>query len=50
MDFYLVLLVFSIPVTVAVLLIWVYRIKKNSETQLEQNERIIQLLEKRSKE
>ena len=38
------------PISFILLLIWVYRINKNSEVQLEQNKRIIELLEKISGE
>ncbi|RSD29010.1 hypothetical protein [Mesobacillus subterraneus] len=34
------------PISFIVLLIWVYRVYKNSEKQVEQNKRIIELLEK----
>jgi hypothetical protein len=34
------------PISFILLLIWVYRINKNSEVQVEQNKRIIELLEK----
>jgi flagellar biogenesis protein FliO len=34
------------PISFIVLLIWVFRINKNSEVQVEQNKRIIELLEK----
>lgn len=34
------------PISFIVLLIWVFRINKNSEVQVVQNKRIIELLEK----
>lgn len=34
------------PISFILLLIWVFRINKNSEIQIEQNKRIIELLEK----
>jgi hypothetical protein len=34
------------PISFIVLLFWVFRINKNSEVQVEQNKRIIELLEK----
>jgi|GEM_PF-1437001 len=36
----------AIPVSLILLLIWVYNIKKNSETHVKQLNKIIQLLEK----
>jgi flagellar biogenesis protein FliO len=38
------------PISFILLLIWVFRINKNSEVQVEQNKRIIELLEKVSED
>lgn len=38
--------VLAVPVSLVILLIWIYRMYKNSEIQVEQNKRIIELLEK----
>ncbi|WP_449354693.1 hypothetical protein ACUL41_17900 [Virgibacillus natechei] len=35
----------GLPLAVIILLGWVYQIKKNSDTYIKQNQRIIQLLE-----
>lgn len=43
--FYL-LMIIAVPILFVFLLIWIYQIKKNSETQVEQNKEIIQLLKK----
>jgi uncharacterized protein YoxC len=40
------LITIAVPVAFIFLLIWVYQIKKNSESQVEQNKEIIQLLKK----
>ncbi|MEC1717902.1 hypothetical protein [Schinkia azotoformans] len=40
------IIVMVVPVSMVFLLIWVYQIKRNSETQVTQNKEIIQLLEK----
>lgn len=40
------LITIAIPVLVVFISIWIYQIKKNSETQVEQNKEIIQLLKK----
>lgn len=40
------LLTIALPVSLVFLLIWIYQLKKNSETQIEQNREIIRLLEK----
>jgi 4-hydroxybenzoate polyprenyltransferase len=40
------LITIAVPVLLVFLLIWIYKIKKNSETQIEQNKEIIQLLRK----
>lgn len=37
--------VLAVPVSLVILLIWIYRMYKNSEIQVEQNKRIIELLE-----
>ena len=37
--------VLAVPVSFVILLIWIYRMNKNSEIQVEQNKRIIELLE-----
>ncbi|MBT2682344.1 hypothetical protein [Bacillus sp. ISL-37] len=37
--------VLAVPVSLIILLIWIYRLYKNSEIQVEQNRRIIELLE-----
>ena len=42
MSFFVVL---AAPVIFVILLIWIYRMYKNSEIQVEQNKRIIELLE-----
>jgi len=34
-----------VPLAVIFLIIWIYKIKRNSEIQVEQNKRIIELLE-----
>lgn len=39
----------GLPVAVVLLLIWIYKIKSNSETQVKQNQKIIQLLDERYK-
>lgn len=36
----------GVPIAVIFLLIWIYQIKRNSEIQVDQNKRIIELLEK----
>ena len=36
----------GIPVAIVILLVWIYQIKRNGEIQIEQNNKIIQLLEK----
>ncbi|WP_102262672.1 hypothetical protein [Mesobacillus jeotgali] len=38
--------VLAVPVSLMILLIWIYRMYKNSEIQVEQNKRIIELLER----
>ncbi|WP_197277531.1 hypothetical protein [Bacillus sp. FJAT-27245] len=40
------LIALVIPVMVIVLAYWIYQIKRNTELQVEQNNRIIELLEK----
>jgi len=40
------LITIGTPLAVVFLLIWTYKIKRNSDIQVEQNSRIIQLLEK----
>ncbi|MFB1050908.1 hypothetical protein [Paraliobacillus sp. JSM ZJ581] len=42
----LIILYVGIPVAVILLLKWIYHIKKNSDYQVEQNKRMIQLLKK----
>lgn len=37
---------FAVPILLVILSIWIYQIKKNSKTQVEQNKEIIQLLRK----
>jgi hypothetical protein len=37
--------VLAVPVSLVILSIWIYRMYKNSEIQVEQNKRIIELLE-----
>lgn len=37
----------GMPVVVILLLLWTYKMKKNSEIQIEQNKRIIEPLENR---
>jgi ABC-type enterochelin transport system permease subunit len=39
-------IIIAVPVSFVLLLIWIYRMNKNSEIQVEQNKRIIELLEK----
>jgi hypothetical protein len=41
------LITIGIPLAFVFLLIWTYKIKTNSDIQVEQNNKIIQLLEKR---
>ncbi|ESU33473.1 hypothetical protein G3A_06020 [Bacillus sp. 17376] len=38
-------IVLAVPISLVILLIWIYRMYKNSEIQVEQNKRIIELLE-----
>ena len=38
------LITIAVPVLLVLISIWIYQIKKNSETQVEQNKEIIQLL------
>lgn len=45
MGFWSLLTVIGVPLAVIFLLIWIYKIKRNSEIQVEQNKRIIELLE-----
>ncbi|WP_197032390.1 hypothetical protein [Bacillus sp. UNC41MFS5] len=42
------LITIGTPLAVVFLLIWTYRVKRNSDVQVEQNNKIIQLLEKRN--
>ncbi|UOQ50050.1 hypothetical protein MUN88_08310 [Gracilibacillus caseinilyticus] len=46
MVFIVLLRVIGIPIAVFFLLKWLYQIKKNSDLQVEQNKKMIQLLEK----
>ena len=43
-------IVIAVPVSFVFLLKWIYRMNKNSEIQVEQNKRIIELLEKLGEE
>lgn len=47
LGFWALLVYIGIPLTVILLLIWIYKIKRNSDIQVQQNEEIIKLLEKR---
>ncbi|CQR47255.1 hypothetical protein BN1058_01562 [Paraliobacillus sp. PM-2] len=49
---FLILLItyIGIPVAIILLLKWIYQIKKNSDYQVEQNNRIIQLLKRMDNE
>jgi len=38
----------AIPVVAVILLIWVYQIRRSNEIQVEQNEKIIRLLEEKN--
>lgn len=40
------LITIGIPVAMVLLLIWTYKIKRNSDIQVEQNNKMIKLLEK----
>lgn len=40
------LIIFGMPLAVFFLLVWTYKIKRNSDIQVEQNNKIIKLLEK----
>jgi hypothetical protein len=42
------LITLGIPLSLVFLLVWVYRIKRNSDIQVEQNNKIIKLLENNS--
>lgn len=44
------LITMGMPLAMFFLLIWTYKIKRNSDIQVEQNEKIIKLLEKNSNE
>lgn len=47
MVYWSLLITIGIPLSLVFLLIWIYKIKRNSEIQVEQNNKIIQLLEER---
>lgn len=47
-GFWSLLTVIGLPLAVIFILIWIYKIKRNSEIQIEQNKQIIHLLEKRN--
>ncbi|WP_156431176.1 hypothetical protein [Bacillus sp. FJAT-29814] len=46
MGLFSLFIVTGVPVAIIFLLVLIYQIKKNSEIQIEQNKKIIQLLEK----
>jgi uncharacterized protein YoxC len=46
MGYFSLLIIIGTPFAVIVLFIWIYQLKKNSDLQVEQNKKIIQLLEK----
>lgn len=50
MGFGSLLITIGMPLAMFFLLIWVYKIKRNSDIQVEQNNKIIKLLEKNSNE
>jgi len=47
MGFWSLLIVIGVPLAVVFLMIWIYKIKRNSEIQVEQSKKIIELLENR---
>lgn len=48
MGFGSLLITIGIPLAIVFLLLWTYKIKRNSDIQVEQNNKIINLLEKNS--
>lgn len=50
MGFGSLLITIGMPLAMVFLLIWVYNIKRNSDIHVEQNNKIIKLLEKNSNE
>ena len=46
MGFGSMLITIGMPLAVVFLLVWTYKIKRNSDIQVEQNNKIIKLLEK----
>lgn len=50
MGFGSLLIAIGMPLAIVFLLIWIYKIKRNSDIQVEQNNKIIKLLEKESNE
>lgn len=46
MGLFSLLIFLAGPVAAILLLVWVYQMKKNSEILIEQNKRVIELLEK----
>ena len=46
MGIFSLLFTIGIPVAIVFLMVWIYQIKRNGEIQIEQNNKIIQLLEK----
>jgi hypothetical protein len=50
MGFGSLLITIGMPLAMVFLLIWTYKLKRNSDIQVEQNNKIIKLLEKDSNE
>lgn len=50
MGFGSLLFTIGLPLAMVFLLLWTFKIKRNSEIQIEQNDKIIKLLEKDSNE
>ncbi|WP_157273094.1 hypothetical protein [Neobacillus bataviensis] len=46
MGFDSLLITIGMPLAVVLILVWIYKIKRNSDTQVEQNNTIIKMLEK----
>lgn len=49
MGLFSLMMYVAIPVVTIFFIIWIYRIKQNSDMQVEQNKEIIQLLQKLDK-
>ncbi|MCM3764919.1 hypothetical protein [Neobacillus niacini] len=49
MGIWSLLFTLGIPVAIVILLVWIYQIKRNGDIHIQQNNKIIQLLEKSEK-